>query len=93
MAAWRAAIKDSSPQWPVHLTMADDLIESGMLRGKTRTEIVALLGPPTDTSYIATWDMVYYLGPERGMIRIDSEWPVLKVGPDGHVQEIALLRD
>lgn len=77
----------------MRLTMADDLIRSGMLQDKTMAEIVTLIGPPTDTSYFATWDMVYYLGPERGVFRIDSEWLVLKFGPDGRATEIQLVRD
>jgi hypothetical protein len=41
---------------------------------------VALLGEPPKTEYFKEFDLVYYLGPERGFMGIDSEWLVLKLG-------------
>lgn len=92
-AGWRAAVEDGWSDWPVRLTMADDLVASGTLRERTRDEVEALLGPPTETPKFATWDMIYYLGPERSLLRIDSEWLVLKFGADGRAREISLVRD
>jgi hypothetical protein len=34
--------------WPPRLCMADDLLAHGHLRGKTQSQVVELLGPPSD---------------------------------------------
>ncbi|MCX6833683.1 MAG: hypothetical protein NTW07_00875, partial [candidate division Zixibacteria bacterium] len=55
----------------------DDLVDSRRLVGLTRTEVVELLGEPiADCQYFAASksDMVYNLGLERGLYRIDDEW-------------------
>ena len=77
----------------VRLRMADDLVENKKLIGLTRQEVVARLGEPPKTEYFKEFDLVYYLGPERGFISIDSEWLVLKLGPDGRVVRATIVRD
>jgi hypothetical protein len=77
----------------VRLRMADDLVENKKLIGLTRQEVVARLGEPPKTEYFKEFDMVYYLGPERGFISIDSEWLVLKLGPDGRVIRATIAND
>jgi outer membrane protein assembly factor BamE (lipoprotein component of BamABCDE complex) len=77
----------------VRLRMADRLIARQMLLGKTRGQVVEMLGEPTSTAYFRDWDMVYWLGPERGFFRIDSEWLVLKLGANGRVVENRIVRD
>ncbi len=55
----------------------DDMMERRLLDGLTREDVVALLGKPDDnTSQFRSlnWDMIYHLGPESGVFRIDSEW-------------------
>lgn len=73
--------------------MADDLVNSKKLNGLTRSEVVALLGEPPKTEYFTEYDIVYYLGQERGFMPIDSEWLVLKFGPDGRVKVATIARD
>jgi hypothetical protein len=73
--------------------MADRLIAYDTLLGKTRAEVVELLGEPPPTGYFSNWDLVYWLGPERGFIRIDSEWLVLRLGADGRVADNRIVRD
>lgn len=73
--------------------MADRLLARGTLVGKTRAEVVELLGEPTPTGHFADWDLVYWLGPERGIFAIDSEWLVLRLGADGRVADNRLVRD
>lgn len=75
------------------LLMADRLLASNALLKKTRVEVIDLLGAPPPTEYFSNWDMVYWLGPERGWIRIDSEWLVLRLGADGRVTEARIVRD
>lgn len=58
----------------VRLHMVDSLIRTKRLDRLRRDQIIALLGPPTKTSKYRDADLVYWLGPERGLISIDSEW-------------------
>lgn len=73
--------------------MADGLLESGSLIGKSRAEIVTLLGEPPPTSYFDEFDLVYELGPERGFLGIDSEWLVMRMGATRTVSEARLVTD
>lgn len=67
----------------VRLQMADDLIRTHRLDGMTRGEVIALLGEPPKTPYFKNYELVYLLGPERGLMRIDSEWLIVTFGRDG----------
>jgi hypothetical protein len=90
--AWqRNEARNSS--WPARLRMVDDLLKRRALDGLTPEGVVRLLGPRDDTDYFREWDMVYYLGPERGLISIDSEWLVVRFGPDGRVSDYRIVRD
>jgi hypothetical protein len=77
----------------IRLGMADRLVAQGTLLRNTRSEIVALLGEPPPTGYFRNWDLVYWLGPERGFISIDSEWLVFRFTDDGHCCENRIVRD
>ena len=66
----------------VRLNMVDDLLRRYKLVGMSRTELEALLGKPPPTGYFANYDYVYWLGPERGFISIDSEWLCIKFKDD-----------
>jgi hypothetical protein len=88
--AWR---DESKVKEGVRLGMADQLIADGTLLGKARAEVVDLLGEPPPTGYFADWDLVYWLGPERGYISIDSEWLVLRLSAEGRVIDNRIVRD
>ena len=75
------------------LRMIESLTLSGRLNGITRTEVVSLLGPSDDTDYFNEWDFVYWLGPERSFISLDSEWLVIKIGPTGRVVDYRIVSD
>lgn len=89
-AAWTAAFDASNT---VRAEMADRMIARRTLLGKSRADVVAMLGDPSTDGYFNEWDLVYWLGPERGFIRIDSEWLVLRLGADGRVAEHAIMTD
>jgi hypothetical protein len=55
--------------------------------------VTELLGEGDKTNYWNDWDAVYWLGPERGLFGIDSEWLVLRIGPDGRVMEYRVMTD
>ncbi|NIJ21207.1 hypothetical protein FHS95_002910 [Sphingomonas naasensis] len=89
-AAWRQVATSDNH---VRLTMVDQLVESGQLDGLIRPQVLELLGPPDGGPYFRDWDFVYWLGPERGFMSIDSEWLVLRMGSDGRVSEYRVVRD
>jgi len=80
--SWRRRSADADPEWPTRLRMVDSLIDRKRLDGLNRAQVERLLGPSDPTDKWKDWDLVYWLGPERGPIGIDSEWLVVRF--DGH---------
>jgi hypothetical protein len=91
-AAWIAQ-EGADTEWPARLRMVDDLLDEGRLRGLERDSVLALLGSPETTTRWPDWDIIYWLGPVRGVLRIDSEWLGIRFGSDGRVAATELLRD
>lgn len=55
----------------------DDLVKRKLIDGKSKAEVLTILGEPLkDCEYFRSskYDMIYCLGPERGLISIDNEW-------------------
>ena len=75
------------------LARADRIVAQQMLLEKSREEVVAMLGAPSSTRYFQPWDLVYWLGPERGYMSIDSEWLVIRLDNVGKVSEFRIVRD
>ncbi len=87
--SWKQGDMDNSG---IRLKMVDSLMQKYSLKGMSRAEIKKLLGVPASTSYFTQYDYVYWLGPERGFISIDSEWLVIKFENET-VSDIRILRD
>jgi hypothetical protein len=93
-AAWRENVqKKGYTNTSRRQRMADGLLRWNTLRGKTKAEVEAMLGPDSDSSYFREYDLVYWLGPERSFMRIDSEWLVIKFDDDGRVADVRLVTD
>ncbi|MDX1996745.1 MAG: hypothetical protein SF066_03415 [Thermoanaerobaculia bacterium] len=73
--------------------MADRLLWTRALLGRSRTDVLALLGPPSSDGYFRDWGLVYWLGPERGYFGIDSEWLGLRLDAEERVIEARILTD
>ena len=71
--------------------MVDDLLDRYDLRGRTRDEVVALIGDAPRSPLFPDYDMVYWLGPQRGLIGTDSEFLALKLDRDKRVTAVELL--
>ena len=80
-------------QGEVRVRRVDSLLPQHNLIGKSRGEVVALIGEPDNTSYFREYDMVYRLGMERAFINIDSEWLVLRLDTNQVVTEFRIVRD
>lgn len=74
--------------------MAVRLLARDTLIGRTREEIVELLGPPVERD--ETDVLVYQLGPNRSPFPVpamDSEWLSVILGADGRVLRCKLWED
>jgi hypothetical protein len=89
---WRQSLTTEATE-PIRLRMVDDLLQRYSMVGKTRSEINALLGIPPKTNYFREYEYVYWLGPERGFMSIDSEWLGLQFDESGRVTIAKILRD
>ena len=87
-AEWKAGQEND-----IRIRMVDSLLRNYELRGKTRAEILALLGEPDNTGYFREYDLVYRLGAERGFISIDSEWLVFRLDTNDTIKECKIARD
>lgn len=86
--AWKSVAADH----PGKLAMVDDLLARHKLVGMTRTDVDSMLGTPPQISYFRDFDYVYWLGPERGFMSIDSEWLCIAFDED-IVVDARLMRD
>lgn len=77
---------------PIRIHMVDDLLRHTVVVGMSRAQIDDLLGSPSTTSKFKDYDYVYWLGPEPGLISVDSEWLVIRL-KNGIVAEIKVVRD
>ena len=87
-AKWKAGNEDE-----IRIRMVDSLLRKFEFTGKSRTEVVYILGEPDKTGYFRDYDMVYRLGMERVFISIDSEWLVIRLDAAGLVKEYGIARD
>lgn len=80
---------------PLHkrARIADGLKLGGGLTGKSRQDVVALLGEPVETDQFPNYDLAYPLGRSRKLMGIDSEWLVIRLGSDARAEEVAVLED
>ena len=75
------------------VNIVDDMLDRYSLVGMSESEINKLLGDETKNAYFKEDDnIVYWLGPERGLVSIDSEWLVITF-EKGTVSKYEILRD
>ncbi|WP_017151397.1 hypothetical protein [Bacillus bingmayongensis] len=74
--------------------MVDDLLAKHKLVGKSKKEIIQILGYPTETRrFEEMTQTLYYLGDERGFISIDSECLVLQFDNNDKIIEYTIQKD
>lgn len=89
--AWKAVSK--TPSDPGKIRMVEDLLRRHQFRGATRSQVIALLGDPEKTGYFKDYDLVYWLGPDRGGFGIDSEWLVFRLDSEERVTDYRIVGD
>lgn len=74
--------------------MIDNFLQNHEIIGLTEAEILSLLGPHDNAQGAFNEDnrYVYYLGPERGLFSIDSEWLLIDF-TNGVVSDYSLATD
>lgn len=70
--------------------MLQDFLDRYPLKGKTRSEVIALLGEPTKTDKWDGAEMAYVLGNDGSYMPIDNEW--LLIGLDQHQRVVSFKR-
>ncbi|MGP7816764.1 hypothetical protein [Niallia sp. 01092] len=74
--------------------MVDDLLNEYELIGMTKKEVSTLLGPTEADDYFKEENnIVYYLGNERSLISIDSEWLVITFDENKKVVKYEVVTD
>lgn len=92
---WRTSANING-EWPPRLCMVDSLMKQKILDGLTKEKVIELLGEPASKGFplgAIDCDIHYYLGPERGFMRIDSEWLFITFDTDGKVKRYWIYRD
>lgn len=89
---WKQSGQLNQVSYP-RLQMADNLIRDRTLYGKTKEQIIELLGKPSDSGYFKDYDLVYWLGPSRDWLSVDSEWLLIKLDTSERVIQSELGRD
>ncbi|WP_169818309.1 hypothetical protein [Shimazuella kribbensis] len=97
---WKESIHFTSKKWRERVDqrvfIVDNLLHHYRLKGKSKAEVIQLLGKPTETEYFKqSNNIVYYLGDERGYISIDSEWLVVTFGNnrEDKVSKVEIVTD
>lgn len=89
---WKQSGQLNQNSYP-RLQMADALIRDRTLYGKTKTEVIQLLGEPSKDGYFRSHDLVYWLGPSRDWLNVDSEWLLIQLDDSDRVIKCELGRD
>lgn len=86
---WKASLESNEP---IKQQMVSSLQANHSLIGQSKEQVNRLLGTPPATNYFKEYEYVYWLGPERSFLGIDSEWLCLKF-ENGKVVKVDILTD
>jgi hypothetical protein len=73
--------------------MAERLVARNALPGRTRAEVIDMLGEPTKTDKLRKWSLVYHLGPGAPQPGAESDWLAVLLDQSGLVAEARIIRE
>ncbi len=86
-------IVNQHPEARHRISMYRDFINHQPWQGKTREQLEQWLGPPDNFPFYEGWDFNYWLGPQRGPVKVDSAWLCFKFDADGKAIDAQMLQD
>jgi len=94
LASWWDVDTAQPNMFRTRYRIADRLASGNRLDNMNRQEVIALLGEPvTDAKRMGNPDLLYVLGPERGLFSIDYEWLLIDFDPAGKVSKVVVASD
>jgi hypothetical protein len=88
---WKASLTKRGDT--TRIRMIEDLLRRHHLVGMTQDEVIGLLGKPPTPSSRPDYQLVYWLGPQRQFMGLDSELLAIRVGPDQRVVDARIVSD
>lgn len=75
------------------IKMCRDFIASQPWKGKTKEQLQAWLGKPDNFPFGDGWNFNYWVGLQRGPMKMDSVWLCFRFDTNGKAIEAGLLQD
>ena len=75
------------------IKMYRDFIANQPWKGKTRNDIQEWLGKPYNFPFRKGWDFNYWLGLQRGPMKMDSAWLCFRFDNEGKAVEAKMMQD
>lgn len=76
----------------VRFAMLDRMMAVGSWKGRTRAEIVAMLGDSEPEAQVEEAELGYYVGLQRRGFAFDRMWMVVSFGPDGLTSRVRVVK-
>jgi hypothetical protein len=75
------------------IRMCRDFIANQPWRGKTKKELETWLGRPDNFPFFQGWDFNYWVGLQRGPMKMDSSWLCFRFDEAGKATDAMLKQD
>jgi len=75
------------------IKMCRDIINKKLLLGKTKAEITDFLGKPDNFPFWEPWGFNYWVGLQRGPMKMDSAWLAIRFDDTHHAVEVKMKQD
>ena len=75
------------------IKMCRDFIANQPWKGKTKKELQAWLGKPDNFPFYRGWDFNYWVGLQRGPMKMDSAWLCFQFDNSGKAIGARLMQD
>jgi hypothetical protein len=83
------ALKIDAPR----VRMCADFMANQPWKGKTKAELEAWLGKPDNFLFHGGWDFNYWVGLQRGPMKMDSAWLAFRFDGEGRCVEAKMMQD